>query len=85
MDFNYNRVLAYLKVAQFKSFSHAAVQLNISTSMVSVHIKELELSLGTTLINRTTRSLALTEAGQRFYDDFMDIKQRIDCSLQRMV
>lgn len=84
MDFNYNRVLAYLKVAQFKSFSHAAVQLNISTSMVSVHIKKLELSLGTTLINRTTRSLALTEAGQRFYDDFMDIKQRIDCSLQTL-
>jgi DNA-binding transcriptional LysR family regulator len=84
MDFNYNRVLAYLKVAEFKSFSGAAVQLNISTGMVSVHIKELERSLGTTLISRTTRSLVLTEAGQRFYDDFIDIKQRIDCSLETL-
>lgn len=84
MDFNYNRVLSYLKVAEFKSFSRAAAQLNISTGMVSIHIKELELSLGTTLISRTTRSLALTEAGQRFYDDFIDIKQRIDCSLETL-
>lgn len=51
MDFNYNRILAYLKVAELKSFSRAAAQLNISTSMVSVHIKELEL-LSTTLIGR---------------------------------
>jgi DNA-binding transcriptional LysR family regulator len=84
MDFNYNRVIAYLKVAEFKSFSRAAEQLNISTGMVSIHIKELERSLGTTLISRTTRSWALTEAGQRFYDDFIDIKQRIDCSLETL-
>ncbi|SDB49429.1 DNA-binding transcriptional regulator, LysR family [Pseudomonas sp. NFACC23-1] len=84
MDFNYNRVIAYLKVAEFKSFSGAAVHLNISTGMVSIHIKELERSLGTTLISRTTRSLVLTEAGQRFYDDFIDIKQRIDCALETL-
>lgn len=84
MDFNYNRVLAYLKVAEFKSFSRAAVQLNISTGMVSVHVKELERYLGTTLISRTTRSLVLTETGQRFYDDFIDIKQRIDCALETL-
>ncbi|HCS45812.1 MAG TPA: hypothetical protein DIW52_23835 [Pseudomonas sp.] len=84
MDFNYNRVISYLKVVELKSFSRAAAQLNISTSMVSVHIKELEFSLGITLISRTTRSLALTEAGQRFYDDFSDIKQRIDCSLETL-
>jgi DNA-binding transcriptional LysR family regulator len=52
MDFNYNRVLAYLKASELKSFYRAAAQLNISTSMVSVHIKELELSLGITLIGR---------------------------------
>lgn len=84
MDFNYNRILAYLKVAELRSFSRAAAQLNLSTGMVSIHIKELERSLGTTLINRTTRTLVLTEAGQRFYDDFIDIKQRIDCSLETL-
>jgi DNA-binding transcriptional LysR family regulator len=84
MNFNYNRVIAYLKVAEARSFSHAAAQLNISVGMVSVHIKELERSLGTTLITRTTRSLTLTEAGQRFYDDFIDIKRRIDGSLETL-
>lgn len=58
------RLLHYFRVvAEELNFSKAAVRLNMSQPPLSLHIKELELLLGTPLFNRTTRSVSLTPAG----------------------
>ena len=57
----------FAKVIEQGSFSRAAAALGLGKSVVSQHVVQLERSLGTQLINRSTRSLALTEEGQEFY------------------
>ena len=56
---------AFIAVAERRSFSSAAVQLGISRSRLSETIRELEGRLGVRLLNRTTRSVAPTVAGER--------------------
>lgn len=58
---------AYCLVCQHRSFTKAAVELNLSATMISRYIKQLEDSLGCLLIKRTTRSFAITEAGKEYY------------------
>lgn len=59
-------VQAFLSVAQHASFRRAAAELGISPSAVSQQIRSLEDRLGVPLLNRTTRSVGLTQAGQIF-------------------
>jgi len=56
---------AFVTVAERRSFAKAAVQLNISRSRLSETISGLEDRLGVRLLNRTTRSVAPTAAGER--------------------
>ncbi|RON24772.1 LysR family transcriptional regulator [Pseudomonas brassicacearum] len=56
----------FIAVAQSGSFTAAAATLDTSTTNVSKAVSSLEARLQTRLINRTTRRLALTEAGQRY-------------------
>jgi DNA-binding transcriptional LysR family regulator len=58
----------FARVAEVRSFSLAARRLNLSKSVVSKHVSKLEKSLGARLLNRTTRSLSLTEIGAAFYE-----------------
>jgi len=55
----------FLAVATHRSFHAAAVELEVTPSAVSHSIKNLEQRLGVRLFNRTTRSVAPTEAGER--------------------
>jgi DNA-binding transcriptional LysR family regulator len=57
----------FRRVAEAKSFSAVARETNMSQSTVSKHIAALEERLGTKLLNRSTRSLKLTEAGKEYY------------------
>ncbi len=57
----------FRRVVEAKSFSAVARETNMSQSTVSKHIAALEERLGTKLLNRSTRSLKLTEAGQEYY------------------
>lgn len=59
---------AVLAIDRKGSFRAAAVELGMSTSALSSAIAKLESQLGVRLFNRTTRSVALTEAGRRFVD-----------------
>jgi DNA-binding transcriptional LysR family regulator len=60
-----NDILAFLAVAQARSFTRAAAQLGVSQSALSHTIRRLEERLGIRLLTRSTRSVAPTEAGER--------------------
>ncbi len=67
-------------LAQQGSYTAAAARLGVSKAAMSQHMAELERSAGVALVRRTTRSVQLTEAGQRLVDDtqmqFEHIAQR---------
>lgn len=60
-------IFAFVKVAQFASFSKAAEHTGVSKSHLSKLVKELEIELKKTLFIRTTRSVEFTEFGKYFY------------------
>lgn len=57
----------FRRVVEAENFSAVARETNMSQSTVSKHIAALEERLGTKLLNRSTRSLKLTEAGKEYY------------------
>jgi DNA-binding transcriptional LysR family regulator len=57
---------AFVEIAEQQSFSRAARSLGVSPSALSHTIRNLEAKLDVRLFNRTTRSVALTEAGEQF-------------------
>ena len=59
---------AFVKVVELGGFARAAARLSLSTSAVSRQVAELEAHLGVRLLNRTTRTLSLTESGQAFLE-----------------
>jgi DNA-binding transcriptional LysR family regulator len=69
---------SFVKVVANGGFSAAARELNISTSIVTTHVKSLEDRLGVRLLNRSTRSVSLTEAGQAYYERCVQILSEID-------
>lgn len=61
------RMAVFAHIVQSGSLSAAARQLGISTSAVSQQLRALERDAGISLLHRSTRQLALTEVGQRYY------------------
>jgi DNA-binding transcriptional LysR family regulator len=59
-------VEVFLSVAQHRSFRRAAAELGVTPSAVSQTVRVLEARIGAALFIRTTRSVGLTEAGERF-------------------
>src|SRR4030081_665153 len=59
-------VEAFLSVAQHRSFRRAAAELGVTPSAMSQAVRTLEARVGAALFIRTTRSVGLTEAGERF-------------------
>jgi DNA-binding transcriptional LysR family regulator len=59
-------IQAFIRVVEAGSFTAAAVLLNTTTGVVSRAVSDLEAHLQTRLLNRSTRRLSVTEAGQRF-------------------
>ncbi|MBN3753287.1 LysR family transcriptional regulator [Paraburkholderia sp. Tr-20389] len=59
-------VEAFLSVAQHRSFRRAAAELGVTASAISQAVRVLETRIGAALFIRTTRSVGLTEAGERF-------------------
>lgn len=61
-------VEVFLAVARHSNFRRAAADLGVTPSAVSQAVRSLEARMGAALFVRTTRSVGLTEAGQRFLD-----------------
>lgn len=64
---NITDIAVFVQVVESGSFTTAAERLGLSRSVVSKYITRLEDRLGARLMNRTTRRLSLTEAGQTFF------------------
>lgn len=58
----------FVAVARHRSFRHAAKERGVSASTLSEALRRLEEQLGVRLMNRTTRSVTLTEAGRRLFE-----------------
>lgn len=58
--------------------SAAGRVLGLSTAVISKRVKRLEDRLGTRLLQRTTRQISLTEAGQGFYDRVLGVLAGIE-------
>lgn len=67
-DPNFDGLSAFLAVETHRSFTRAARALGVSTAAASQTIRRLEQRLGVPLFQRTSRQVALTEAGQAFHD-----------------
>lgn len=72
----------FLSVAKNMSFIRASEELFISQPAVSHHINMLEKQLGTTLILRDKHKVLLTDAGERFYLEIMDVMTQLDYALR---
>ncbi|PYE22662.1 LysR family transcriptional regulator [Rhizobium sp. PP-F2F-G20b] len=69
MQPDFNALSVFALVAEEKSFRAAADRMGVTRSAVSQTIRRLEETIGIALVSRTTRSVALTEAGERLYAD----------------
>jgi DNA-binding transcriptional LysR family regulator len=68
----------FVRVAETESFRRAAQQLAVSNALVTRSIATLEAHLKTRLIDRTTRNLALTEAGIRYLEGCRGLLEELD-------
>ncbi len=64
-----NALNAFITVARRRSYAAAAKDLGVSTSALSQSVRQLEARLEVTLLTRTSRSVALTDAGQRLLEN----------------
>jgi DNA-binding transcriptional LysR family regulator len=72
---------AFVAIAERGSFARAAAQLGVSRSSLSESLRALEERLGVRLLNRTTRSVALTEAGERLFVQLRPLLDNFDAAL----
>jgi DNA-binding transcriptional LysR family regulator len=68
----------FVSVIREGSFSRAADRLGISPQLASKYVAQLESRLGARLINRTTRRISITEAGQAYYERSRDVLAQIE-------
>jgi DNA-binding transcriptional LysR family regulator len=77
-----NNMQVFCRIAEVGTFAAVAREMDLSAMMISKYIAQLEESLGVALLNRTTRKLSLTEAGEIYYhrskqllDDFSELDE----------
>lgn len=75
---NLIRMLVFARVVDANSFSGAAQRLQLGKSAVSRHVQLLEQTLGMRLLNRTTRSLTLTDEGRLVYEHCARIAEELE-------
>ncbi len=76
---------AFAAVVERANFARAADHLGLSPSALSQTIRQLEARLGVRLLNRTTRSVAPTEAGSRLHERIAPMMQEMDAAVAAAV
>lgn len=74
----------FLAIATQRSFRKAAVELRVTPSAVSHALRELEERIGLRLLNRTTRSVSLTEAGERLLERIRPAFLDLDAAVEEL-
>jgi len=74
----FSELTAFVAVAQHRNFTKAATHLGLSPPSLSQTVRSLESRLGIRLLNRTTRSVALTAAGERLLAHMEPLLEGID-------
>jgi len=69
----FRQLEAYIKVVELGSFSKAAKELHVSQPSISTYISNLERELGTQLLNRSTKTVSTTLAGERFFSKAQEL------------
>lgn len=83
-DINLNRLAIFVALVRAGSFTAAAEQLGMTKAMVSQHLLKLERELGVTLIVRSTRRMALSEAGALFHADCLALLEQAQAAIERI-
>lgn len=78
---NLNRLAMFVAVVEAGSFTAAADTLGATKAVVSFNLKQLEKELGVALLTRSTRRLALTEAGEGFYGECARLLREADAAV----
>ncbi len=73
-----------MRVAESQSFANAARQLGVTPSVITNRIKQLETFIETPLFHRSTRTVTLSEAGTKFFEECADLITQIDSVTDRM-
>ena len=76
----FEQIRAFVEIINAGSTKQAAAQMGLAPSAVSRRLKELELRLGTSLIQRTTRKMQMTEIGRTYYLRCLDILEALECA-----
>ncbi|MFW0765593.1 LysR family transcriptional regulator [Trabulsiella odontotermitis] len=75
---------SFVAVVETGSFYNASVQMETSSASISRRVSSLENALGVHLLNRTTRQLELTTAGQQFFQDIKEILESFEQAEERL-
>lgn len=78
MSLGLRQLKYFVAIADAGSLSRAAATLNVAQSALSHHLAEMEANLGTSLVERRARGVALTQAGQRLYEHASAILTALD-------
>lgn len=78
---NLQRLEIFVAVVNAGSFTGAAASLGLTKAVVSFNVKQLESETGVALLTRSTRRLALTGSGERFYQRCQDLLQEAEAVL----
>ncbi|OOF41683.1 LysR family transcriptional regulator [Rodentibacter mrazii] len=81
---NINELRTFIVAAQQGSFTKAAAKLGVSTSALSHAIRKLEEQLNIKLFNRTTRSIATTEAGEQLFQNLLPLFESIEDNINAL-
>jgi DNA-binding transcriptional LysR family regulator len=73
---------AFVAVAEHRNFTRAAAHLGLSPSTLSQTVRSFEERLGVRLLNRTTRSVALTEAGEQLLSNAQPVLDGVDKAIE---
>lgn len=83
-DLDLRDLAAFLAVARTRNFRRAAVETHVSVSSLSQRLRDMEERLGVRLLHRTTRSVALTEAGELLQRKVEPAMGDVDAALQQV-